>query len=115
MKFNFEKEQAIRETDYKKESKKKKVEADAEQLRQKIILTFAGMIVICVTIFSILLYKRYRITQKQKIVIESQKHLVEEKQKEILDSIYYAKRIQDSLLATERYIEKTITRLKDKV
>lgn len=31
---------------------------------------------------------------------------VEEKQKEILDSIHYAKRIQTALLTSEKYIEK---------
>ena len=37
---------------------------------------------------------------------------IEEKQKEIIDSIKYAKRIQLSLLASEKYILKSIKRLK---
>jgi len=45
---------------------------------------------------------------------EEQKHLVEEKQKEILDSIHYAKRIQSALLANDKYIDKNIKRLKSK-
>jgi len=44
--------------------------------------------------------------------IAEQKHEVEEKQKEILDSIRYAKRIQVSLLASEKYIHKSIEKLK---
>jgi uncharacterized protein YlzI (FlbEa/FlbD family) len=44
-------------------------------------------------------------------LIEQQKYLVEEKQKEILDSIHYARRIQTALLPTERYVDKTLTRL----
>ncbi len=44
--------------------------------------------------------------------IKKQKDLVEEKQKEILDSIHYAKRIQKSLLPTEKYIDKNLDRLK---
>jgi hypothetical protein len=36
---------------------------------------------------------------------------IEEKNKSILDSIHYAKRIQDSLLPTERYIERNLERL----
>lgn len=35
----------------------------------------------------------------------------EEKQKEILDSIHYAKRIQQSLLPNEKYISKNLYRL----
>jgi tetratricopeptide (TPR) repeat protein len=45
-------------------------------------------------------------------LISEQKLILEEKQKEILDSIRYAKRIQSSLLPTEKYIEKSLTRLK---
>lgn len=39
---------------------------------------------------------------------------VEEKQKEILDSIHYAKRIQRSLLPTEKYIEKKLKELSER-
>jgi protein-S-isoprenylcysteine O-methyltransferase Ste14 len=45
--------------------------------------------------------------------IESQHKKLEEKQKEIIDSITYARRIQKSLLPTERYIENTLKRLKE--
>jgi hypothetical protein len=38
--------------------------------------------------------------------------LGEEKNKSITDSIQYAKRIQQSLLPTEKYIEKSLKRLK---
>jgi hypothetical protein len=37
---------------------------------------------------------------------------LEEKQKEIIDSITYARRIQKSLLPTEKYIEQSLKRLK---
>jgi ligand-binding sensor domain-containing protein len=46
--------------------------------------------------------------------LKKEKELVEEKQKEILDSIRYAKRIQNSLLPTQKYIEKSINKLKNK-
>lgn len=58
-----------------------------------------------------LIYSRFKVTKKQKNIIEEQKGLVEEKQKEIIDSIKYAKRIQSSLLPTEKYIDKSIKRL----
>lgn len=64
-------------------------------------------------IFGGLMFNRFRITKKQKTIIEEQKHIVEkqkhiveEKQKEILDSIRYAKRIQQSLLPNEKYINR---------
>ncbi len=46
--------------------------------------------------------------------IQLQKDIVDEKQKEIVDSINYAKRIQQSLLPTEKYLERNIKKLHDK-
>ena len=43
--------------------------------------------------------------------IERQKDIVVEKQKEILDSIYYAEKIQKALITSEKYIEKTLERI----
>lgn len=59
-------------------------------------------------------YRSYQQKKKANQFISEQKRLVEEKQKEILDSIRYAKRIQQSLLPTQKYIDKTINKLKDK-
>ena len=77
---------------------------------------------------AMLLLNRYRIKQrsntllaekneiilKQKETAEEQKLEIEVKQKEILDSITYAKRIQQSLMPTEKYIERNVTKLKPK-
>ena len=58
---------------------------------------------------------RFRITQKQKKIIEQQKIKVDEafsklheKNKEVMDSIRYAKRIQTALLTSERYIDRKL-------
>jgi hypothetical protein len=64
-----------------------------------------------VLLFAGFIFRSLRITRKQKQIIEQQKHLVEEKQKEILDSIHYARRIQTALLPTDKYIEKSLKRL----
>ena len=50
--------------------------------------------------------------QQRTAEVVKQKQVLEEKQKEILDSIQYAKRIQQSLLPTEKYIERNLNRLK---
>jgi serine phosphatase RsbU (regulator of sigma subunit) len=52
--------------------------------------------------------KAHNILKKQKQEIELQKHLVDEKQKEIIDSINYAKRLQTAILATPEDINKAI-------
>jgi len=60
-------------------------------------------------------YRSFRQKQKnneiitlQKQEVEKQKDLVEAKQKEIVDSIHYAKKIQQSLLPTEKYIQRNL-------
>lgn len=48
----------------------------------------------------------------QKDEIEKKNEMLEVKQKEILDSIHYARRIQHTQLPTEKYIVKNLDRLK---
>jgi hypothetical protein len=52
-----------------------------------------------------------RTIQIAKETITQQKELIEEKNKDITDSITYAKHIQVSLLPTEKYIAQTLKRL----
>jgi hypothetical protein len=54
-----------------------------------------------------------KFTRKQLETIEKLKEEIEEKNKDLLDSMRYAKRIQTSLLPTDIYISKTLFRLKD--
>ncbi|MCW8897226.1 MAG: hypothetical protein OQJ96_10655 [Flavobacteriales bacterium] len=50
--------------------------------------------------------------EEQKKKVEEAHFLLEEKNEEIITSIRYAKRIQDSLLTSQKYIERNINRLK---
>ena len=63
---------------------------------------------------------RFRVTRKQKKIIEEQKLIVDdafkhldEKNKEVMDSIRYAKRIQTALITSEKYIERKLNKLVD--
>ena len=91
-----------------KEKEKQLVLAEAESKKQKIIIWSVLVGLLLVIFFSIFIYSRWRITKHQKLIIENQKKVVDEKQKEILDSIRYAKRIQQSLLPTEKFIERVL-------
>lgn len=78
---------------------------NAEIAKANIMLTAIIVVVALLIVVSLVIYNRFRLTQRQKHIIEEknrqteeQKLIIEEKQKEILDSINYAKRIQDSLL-----------------
>ena len=84
----------------------------AAQKKQNIFL-FIGLGL--VAFFAFFMYNRYKITQKQKGIIEEkeketslQKGIVEEKHKEITDSINYAERIQRSFLATSELLDKNL-------
>lgn len=95
-----------------------KQEVELESKRKTQYVLFSGLAI--VILFSGALFNRYRVTQKQKLIIEQkekitqeqnlvishQKHLVEEKHKEITDSINYAERIQRSFLATKELLNE---------
>lgn len=66
-----------------------------EKKQQSYFLIFALILTI---IILFLIFQRFKSTQKQKKLIEEQKLIVEEKNKEITDSINYAKRLQDAIL-----------------
>lgn len=108
MNFEFEKkEQAA-----KLEQEKKDALANEELKKQKMQRNaFIGGFALMIALVGVT-YRSYRNKRKSHEIIARQKELVEEKQKEILDSIAYAQRIQKSLLPTEKYIDNSINRLK---
>jgi serine phosphatase RsbU (regulator of sigma subunit) len=60
------------------------------------------------SVFSIIIYRSFRITKKQKQIIETQKKLVEQKNKDIMDSINYALRIQQAILPDDKKWNKLL-------
>ncbi len=102
--YEFEK----KELKSKAEQEKKDIEYELRSKQQRMIIYFVIAGLIFLSVFGILTYKRYKITQRQNKIIERQKHIVEEHQKEILDSINYAKRIQYALLAHEDLLKKQL-------
>ncbi len=121
MNYEFDK----KETAAKAEQDKKDAVGEAESKKQKIILGSTGFGLLLVIVFAGFVFRSLRITRKQKNIIElqknevsaqkdiaedlrdlseKQKHIVEEKQKEIIQSITYAKRIQTALLTSDKYI-----------
>ena len=107
MNYEFEKKEAAA----KAEQEKQAAVAAAEKQRQRIVLILVSCVLFLVLIFAGFVFRALRITNQQKGIIEEQKKHVEEKQKEILDSIHYARRIQTALLPTEKYIDKSLNRL----
>jgi tetratricopeptide (TPR) repeat protein len=116
--FEVEKKEAELKIKSDAEQEKLKAIASEETKRQKVVIASVAGVLLVVIVFSLFLYKRFRIAQKQKEVIEEQKVLVDkayeelhEKNKEVMDSILYAKRIQTALITSEKYIESSLNKL----
>lgn len=85
------------EYEYKKQKEIDELKQNAEKQRQKIIggIILGGVAVLLLIILFVI--NRLRKTRKQNKIISNQKALIEDKQKEIIDSIEYASRIQVSI------------------
>ncbi len=102
MNFEFEQKQAVE----KSEQDKKDAIAEQESKKQMIIRNaFIGGFALMLAL-AFFIFRGYRQKQKANEIISEQKAVVEEKQKEILDSIHYAQRIQKALLASDTLLGK---------
>ncbi len=118
VRYAYEKKAAADSIKSNEEKKVKdaQITASAAKLKQEATLRYSlygGLFI--VLIFSGFLYNRFVITRKQKAVIETQKHevekqkeLIEDHQKEIIDSITYAKRLQQAILPGLAEIKKQL-------
>lgn len=102
--YDFEKKQAIQDEKHKAELEKRKLIAQKEEEKKNTIIAAVSGGLLLLVVFSLFIYNRFRITKKQKSIIESQKEIVEKKNKEITDSINYAKRIQDAILPSRQIL-----------
>ncbi|MDF2438411.1 MAG: protein serine/threonine phosphatase [Bacteroidota bacterium] len=93
MNYEYEKKEAIT-----------KAIAVAEKRTQHIIIGCVIGGLILSLIFLLFIFRSLRLTKKQKIMIELQKREVEEHRKGIIDSITYARRIQEALLKEEEHV-----------
>jgi serine phosphatase RsbU (regulator of sigma subunit)/Tfp pilus assembly protein PilF len=101
MNYDFEKKEAS----VKADQEKKDAIAATESRRQRLILWLITIVGIGITIVAFLIFRSLQQNKKATAIIEEQKEEVEhkskllsEKNREISDSINYAKRIQSSIL-----------------
>lgn len=104
MQYEFDKKEAAT----KLETEKKEAIAMAESKRQRMILWAVSGFGVLILGFALFAYRSFLQKRKANIEITKQKEIIEEKQKEIVDSIYYARRIQRSLLTSEFYIDREL-------
>ena len=112
LQYEFEKREVISKAD--QEKRELTYQATSKQQKIIIIASVAGLI-LCL-LFGIFIYNRFKVTQRQNVIIQEQKKVVEEQkqivethQKEVVDSINYAKRIQYALLAHEDLLKKHLS------
>jgi serine phosphatase RsbU (regulator of sigma subunit) len=73
-----------------------------KEKEQKVLIIVASVVgALFLLTFLFILNRRYRVTTKQKEIIENQRAELQVKSTEMIDSINYAKRIQDSYLPNE--------------
>jgi tetratricopeptide (TPR) repeat protein len=122
LKYEYEKQAAADSVAHAKENEIKSAElsrqaAEIKAKKNQQYALFGGLLLVC--LFGVFMFNRYKVTQKQKRIIEdqkdiveTQKKLVEEKQHEILDSIKYAKRIQMAQIPSEKMVTTMLMRTK---
>ncbi len=100
----------------KKEQEKERALASSESNKQQFFLWLISGFTIAIAAIAFVIWQSLKITKKRNQVIEIQsmevgkaKHLVERKNKNIIDSIEYAKRIQDAKLPSLSYIYETLS------
>src|SRR6185369_9817143 len=117
VRYEYEKKAAADSVRTGEERKVYSAQMHAEKTKR--FALYGGLILIAA--FSVFIFSRYRIIGKQKFIIEQQKKEVDsafdelhQKNKEVMDSISYAQRIQSSLLPNEKVIDREMKRLKNK-
>lgn len=103
------------------ESKAKDAELEksiAESKRQNVMVISFAIGLVLSTVFLYLIYRSLRENKKKNKIIEEQKKEVDRaylkldvRNKEVIDSIKYAKRIQQTLMSSEKYIDGNLKRL----
>lgn len=90
------------------ESEKKAIQFKEEQKRSSIIIFSVIAILLVSLFFGYMILKSLKKEKLAKKTVLEQKEIIEEKQKEIIDSITYAKRIQEAILPPENYWNKNL-------
>lgn len=111
LKYVFDKKEAIIK---EQQDKERAIGREKDRVQRIIIWSVVGGLIL-VTIFSFFIFRSLiqnrranKIISSQKKIVEDKNLIIEEKQKEIIDSINYAKRIQYSLLAHHDFLNTYI-------
>ncbi len=109
MNYLFEKKEAATTA----EQEKKAVVTELESRKQRVVLVLVSFVLILVFVFAVFAYRSNLQKQKTNIEladknqkIEQAYQVIEVRNKEVLDSIHYAKRIQHALITSDGYLSE---------
>ena len=102
MNYEFERKQEAMQLD---EDKRQALQ-EAENRKQRVILASISIVLLLVLVLVAVVYRNLKLNQRNTKIITQQKALVEQKHREINDSIYYAERIQRSFLANHELLKQ---------
>ena len=111
LEFDYERKQVADSLrfEHKESLKNIELEVAATKLnKEKSFRIMLFVILVIIILFSIFIFNRFILTNRQKKIIERQKQIVELKNREILDSINYAKRLQVAILPQLHDIKKEL-------
>lgn len=106
MQFDFERKQALLKLEQEKSDAIAIEELEKQKLQRNVFV--AGFFLVLV--LGLISFRGYQNKQKANVLLFRQKQIIEEKNKEITDSIKYASRIQRALITSEKYIDKQLRR-----
>jgi tetratricopeptide (TPR) repeat protein len=112
--FNVEKAEKLQSLNVEIKEIEKQKEIDLlKKEKEKEQLVLWGIVVLSVflIVFLFLLYRRYQENRRSHVLLEEKNKMIQTKNKEILDSIAYARRIQATLITSEKYIHKNLEKL----
>jgi serine phosphatase RsbU (regulator of sigma subunit) len=88
------------------EQKAKDAEQNVKLERQKLFTVAAILILLLTIVFSVFLYRNYLTKKKAHQEISNKNVIIENKNKEIIDSINYARHLQDAILPPSKLIKQ---------
>lgn len=104
-KAEAEKKEALRQAEAEKERAQRIEEEEKTKIFQ---IAVVGLLIIAGIIFYISIQRKKTnvLLSQQNTEIKEQKHVIEEKNKEILDSINYARRLQEAILPPQKIVKE---------
>jgi tetratricopeptide (TPR) repeat protein len=119
--FDYEKKNLADSLKNEEKLKVEELEYTRKEEKQNIITRVIIGFLLLMTIVSFIIYRSFRKNKKMNKILSNQNDLINdqndqlaEKHKEITASIKYAKRIQTAQMASDKYVERNIERLKKK-